>query len=573
MPEQNFSHSALPQPTQQLLVNQLLWMLLLRVILYTLILGVSFYLQSRDFGLVLPPTPLITIFILLIYLTSIISGFFILGSKKDPVVFGLLQNFLDTSFVSILIYYTGASHSIFSPIYFFPIIAGGLILPRLGGLLSAGAATIQFGLILTLEYFQIFPDFLNVSYNFIYDKDSLKILNLFAVYGLTFFLASILSSLFAGRLRQTEDALSDSLRSFDQLSLLYKQIFDDIATGIITTNDKNHITSANNAASVITGYKSDSLLGKKFNDLFPTIDLTDKGNRHSATIQQKDGDQIRIGYSFASLQSGIDASGRPCKERESAKCRSGKVLTIQDISEVERLQEKMQQAEKLAAIGRMSAGIAHDFRNPLTAISGSAQVLSNEIQLSDSPQQEENSELVHIILRESNRLSNTISDFLKFAKPEHAEKEWFSCSRCLREVIEVAKADPAWPLSCQLDIDVNDKIDIWADQYQFFTILNHLIQNALAFCQKEQELIRIIAKDVKTDDKKEMVKLTVEDNGPGIAQGKEHKIFEPFYTRRVDGTGLGLAIVKQIIEAHQGRIEVDRSELGGARFTFTMPLP
>ncbi len=559
------------QTVQQLLVYQLLWMLFLRVILYTLILGVSFYLQSGQFNVLIPPTSLLTIFILLVYTTTIISGFLLLGTDKDPRRFGFKQNLLDTVFVSILLYYTGASHSIFSPLYFFPIIAGGLIMPRLGGLIAAGSATLQYALVLTLEYYHIFPDFLNVPYNFTYNKDLITSINLFAVYGLTFFLAAILSSLFAGRLRTTEDALSDSVRNFDELSLLYKQIFDDIATGIITTNDKNRITSANNAASYITGYSPEELLKKDFHQVFSEVDLTDKGSRHSAELQRKNGEKIQIGYSYTNLQYNQGQENEADSSRATNK--NCKVVTIQDISEVERLQKQMQQAEKLAAIGRMSAGIAHDFRNPLTAISGSAQVLANEFNPVHSPQQQINSDLIKIILRESNRLDNTISDFLKFAKPEHAEKEWFSFKRCLKEVIEVAQADPAWPTSCILDIKTEETFDVWADEYQLFTVLNHILQNGLVFCPKGEEKIRIEAKEEQNNEHQDGFLVSIEDNGPGIAPGKEEKIFEPFYTRRVDGTGLGLAIVKQVVDGHQGSIEVGRSTLGGAKFTIFFPLP
>lgn len=556
---------------QRLLVNQLLWMLFLRTVLYTLILGVSTYLQSGQFNVVVLPVNLLFFFILLVYITSITSGLMLLKTRLDPRRFGLKQILLDTFFVSILLYYTGGSGSIFSPLYFFPIIAGGLILPRLGGLIAAGAASLQYALVLVLEYYRIFPDFLNVPF---YDngQDILASLNLFAVYGLIFFLAATLSSLFAGRLRTTEDALSDSVRDFDRLSLLYKQIFDDISTGIITTDEYNRITSANNATSQITGYSLDDLLDKEFHDFFPNVSFTGKGSRHSAEMIRKDGEQTRIGYSYAQLQY---LQFRDCDEEgcNTDICENCKVITIQDISEVERLEKQMQQAEKLAAIGRMSASIAHDFRNPLTAISGSAQVLEDELNLVDEPHQQTNSELINIILRESNRLSNTVSDFLKFARPEHAENDWFSLKRSLDEVIQVAKAAPSWPTDIILDIQIDDIVDIWADHYQLFTILNHLLQNALAFALPGKEIIRIQAKEVGGDDHTDWVMITVEDNGPGIPSGKEEIIFEPFYTKRVDGTGLGLAIVKQMMAEHNGTIEVSPSSLGGAKFTVSFPLP
>jgi len=553
----------------RLLVNQLLWMLFLRVVLYTLILGVSVYLQGIQVNAVILPQHLLLIFIIAVYISSIVSSLVLLKSNEDPRRFGIKQNLLDTFFVSVLVYLTGASLSFFAPIYFFPIIAGGLIMPRLGGLVAAGASTLQFGFALALGYYNLFPNFLGISLaeN---SRDVMATLNMFAVYGLTFFLAAILASLFAGRLRKTEDALSDSVRDFDRLSLLYKQIFDDINTGIITTDELNRISSVNNAACEITGFPLNELLHQDFHKFFPNVTFTSQAMRHSAKLQCKDGETIRVGYSYSKLQYLQFDGAQTTSETAREQCKNCKVVTIKDISEVERLEKQMQQAEKLAAIGRMSAGIAHDFRNPLTAISGSAQVLANELSLTQSPQQQQNSELINIILRESNRLSNTVSDFLKFARPDNAEKDWFSLRRCLEEVIEVAKASPMWPKDWDVEMDIDSVVDVWADKYQLFTIFNHILQNAQAFCPIGEEQIRIVAKEIHEEDR---VEISVEDNGPGISPGKETKIFEPFYTRRVDGTGLGLAIVKQMIQEHQGSVWVSQSPLGGAKFTISLPLP
>lgn len=557
---------------EQLLVSQLLWMLLLRVVLYTLLLGVSVYLQGKQFNVVVLPPHLLLFFIILVYLSSITSSLILLKTQVKPKLFGGQQNLLDTLFVTILVYLTGGSYSIFAPIYFFPIIAGGLITPRLGGLIAASASTMQYGFILSLEYYRISPNIPEIT---LYAKklDALATLNMFAVYGLTFFLAAILSSLFARRLRKTEDALSDSVRDFDRLSLLYKQIFDDISTGIITTDDNNKISSANNAACLITGYTIQDLLHQDFHTFFPNITFPNAGTRHSVELERKDGEITRIGYSYARLQHKEQNDFPHTIPSAVQTCQNCKVVTIQDISEIERLQKQMQQAEKLAAVGRMSAGIAHDFRNPLTAISGSAQVLANEISLMKVPQQEENTALVNIILRESNRLSNTVSDFLKFARPEHAEKDWFSLERSLNEVIEVAQASPIWPENWEVEKRIDSVVDIWADQYQLFTILNHLLQNAQAFCPLGKEKIRVEAKEVQGKEGNERIEISVEDNGPGIRPGREKKIFEPFYTKRVDGTGLGLAIVKQMMQEHHGDIRVESSSLGGAKFILSFPLP
>ena len=552
-----------------LLKGQLLWMLLLRVILYTLLLGISAFLQRGQLESILPPYYWLLFFICCVYFSAIGSAFFLLTGKKDVRHFGLLQNQLDIFFVTLLVYATGSSHSDFSPLYFFPIIAGGLIFPRKGGLIAAAAASLQYALAIGLEQMKLYPAFFN-RYELFKEQNLLTSVNSFAVLGLTFFLAAILSAIFSRRLLKTEAALSDTVKSLDSLSLLYKQIFDDIATGIITVNDSNRITSANNAIGRITGYLPIDLHGQLFSQLFPTLDLHNNGSRLTADLLRQDGVKIRVGYSCARLQFSAIAANHKSEVQQCQNCR---ILTIQDISEIERMELQMRQAEKLAAIGRISAGIAHDFRNPLAAISGSAQVLADEFSQDSSPEQKTNKVLINIILRESNRLAHTIADFLKFARPETTEREWFSLRKCLGEVLQVSKADPLWPASCTLQIEVNPDCSLWADQHQIFTVLSQLIHNALPFCPQGAEIIRIEAEERKVSDNQDEIILRIGDNGTGVEEENYEKIFEPFFTKRVDGTGLGLAIVKQIVMAHHGTIEVGRSELGGALFTVHLPLP
>jgi two-component system sensor histidine kinase PilS (NtrC family) len=566
-----------PNPTEsfpdKLLRGQLLRVLLLRVILYTILLGISVFLQNDRHEIILPPYYLLLCFITGIYLVTIGSALYLLTSKKSAYRFGIFQNQLDILFVTILIYLTGSSHSTFSSLYFFPIISGGLILPRKGGLVAAASASLQYALILGLEQLLIYPSFL-YHYEFFKEPTLLTSINRFAVLGLTFFLAAILSAIFARRLLNTEAALSDTVRSLDNLSLLYKQIFDDIATGIITIDDHNRITSANNALGRITGYNPAALIGRPFFEAFPSLDLNRRGSRLTSDFTRMDGLTIRVGYSCARLQApGCPADPSQPWQQQSHPCSDSKLITIQDISEIERLELQMRQAEKLAAIGRISAGIAHDFRNPLAAISGSAQVLADEFSRQDSTEQRTNRALINIILRESNRLTRTIADFLKFARPDSVEREWFSLKKCLDEVIQVCQADPLWPVDCTFQLNVDPGYSLWADKDQIFTILSHLIHNAIPFCPQGEEIIRIDAEERVLSENKGEIVLRVADNGTGIEEGYEEKIFEPFFTKRVDGTGLGLAIAKQIVTAHHGAIEVGRSELGGALFTIHLPLP
>jgi len=565
-----FSKPANGADIDKLLSYQLLWMMLLRLVLYTSILGISYFFKSDQYKLIVLPKDLSILFLLLVYFTTIGSSYFLTAHKFNPRHFGFIQYLLDTIFASILVFYTGASQSIFSSVYFFPIIAGGLLLPKKGGLIAAAAATILYGLTLSLEYHGIYPSYL-LEYNFVPDQDFIVGLNRFSVKGLTFFLAAILSILFANRLKSTEAALSDTIKSYDILSLRYKDIFDHIATGIITVNRDEIITSANNATTMITGYPVDVLIGTKFSTFLPNFNLNKINTRLAANLVRKDGVKIRIGYSNTLLHHPTDNLDQD--NRQLLLTDDYKIVTIQDISEIERLENQMRQSEKLAAIGRMSASIAHDFRNPLTAISGSAQLLATEFSLNRTACDKADIELVDIISRESNRLIHTIADFLRFARPESAVRNWFSLKSCLDEVMQVCYADPAWPPTCVVNQTFDDNIYLWADRGQIFTILSQLIQNGVAMCPEGMEYLDIEAEEIGIDIGYAEVVLRVSDNGLGISEEDRLKIFEPFYTTRPEGTGLGLAIVKQMIEEHKGQIEVERSAMGGAMFVLHLPLP
>jgi two-component system, NtrC family, sensor histidine kinase PilS len=547
----------------QILRNQLLWMLVLRIVLYTLLLAISYIFRSAQFDAIVLPPNLLILLLLLVFLTTVFSAFFLMIYQGNLRKFGFAQNLLDTCFVALLVFFSGSSRSVFTSVFFFPIVAGGLILPKKGGLVSASSATLLYGTLLFLEAYGLYPEYLR-EYLRATSPNSVVILNHFAIQGLTFFLAAILSALFGMRLQKTENALSDSLKSFDQLTILYKQIFDNISTGIITIDAHGTITSANNAIEKITGFPQLKIIGKKLESVFPGLDLSGDSNRQTTDFLKSDGSKVRIGYSHINIeQSEIGQNSHEPPH---------KIITLKDISEIEKLERQIRQTEKLAAIGMMSASIAHDFRNPLTAISGSAQVLANEYSSGGSDNYT-NFQLTTIILRESNRLIETIGDFLRFSRPEITNCSWFSLRNCIEEVLQVCKVDPAWPESAEILCAFDRTIDVWADEKEIFTVLTHLILNGLAFCPPGKERITIRAREIKHKDNQDTIEISIQDNGPGVTENKRDQIFDPFFTTRPEGTGLGLAIVKQTITEHQGSIEVTSGHNGGAIFTFMLPLP
>jgi two-component system sensor histidine kinase PilS (NtrC family) len=386
--------------------------------------------------------------------------------------------------------------------------------------------------------------------------DIRSVLNFFTIHGFTFFITAILSSLLSERLRRTEKALVSTSLKFDQLSVLYKQIFADIPSGVITVSNYKKIVSFNPASEKITGYISGEIVGQEITEIFPNLNLgDDNSHRAENELIRKDGKKIPVGYSFAKLNMPGSTDDY-------------QVITLQDLSETKLMEKQVLQAEKMATIGEMAAGVAHELRNPLAAISGAAEVLdaSGDIK-------QPNQGLMNIIIRECNRLQNSITDFLQFSKPSSPEKEWVLLLPLVNEVIQLLEQTHDWPEKCQAIADIPEKMDCWADVQQIHKLLVNLLHNSCIAMENNAGEIRIIAREITEDSGEEKTVLTIIDNGRGISDLIIDKIFEPFFTTRENGTGLGLSIVKQIVETHDGVITISSHEKKGTTAKVWLPLP
>jgi len=274
--------------TKEQLRLHILWLIFIRVVLLTLLLGIAALLQFERQQVILPPLFFSLIFIFAFYGYSIGSALILQKKNLHLRRFALIQLISDTFFTALLVYATGCSQSIFTPVFFLPILAGGLILYRIGGLIPAATATILYGAVLASEYLGYIPPYFSAT-RYRPVEDVMIGTNIFAVYGLTFFLIALLSGMLARRLRFTEDALSRTIERYDRLSLLYRQIFEDITTGIITVDDDDNITSCNPAAESITGYHAADITGRPLNRYFPGIIVKPTENRRGADLKKRTG--------------------------------------------------------------------------------------------------------------------------------------------------------------------------------------------------------------------------------------------------------------------------------------------
>lgn len=421
-----------------------------------------------------------------------------------------------------------------------------------GALTISAFSVICYALILSTEHDQIASYF-----NFFFYQNPPTNLNILlqslSVYGTSFFLVSILSAVLAKRLYTTEQALDVTSRNLDALSILYKQIFDDISSGIITIDSKGVITSFNRASEEITGYTAHDVIGHAADTIFSGLTSpADQQHRPIITLQRKDKKKVPIGYSWAKLH-------MPGHQEDY------RVYTLQDLSKIKQMEDQLKQNEKMAAVGQIAAGIAHEFRNPLAAISGAAQVLDSSLNKSHT-----NTSLLKIITRECSRLENNISDFLQFSKPAHPEQSWLSIKRQVQESWAVIQQGSETPT--ELITDIPNNLDCWADQHQLKQILINLLHNAHMACAKTGGSVSLRAFEEAPANSSTVIAIEVSDSGCGIPAEKMPKIFEPFYTTKENGTGLGLAIVKQIVDGHNGSISC-KSTGQSTTFTVRLPLP
>ncbi len=541
------------------LKNHLLWLLFFRVALFTTLIGITYILSKLDTNTIIPEPQIVIAFLAVIYIFSIGSSSLLISNTPNLKNFALVQIIADLLFAAIVIYYTGCSQSVFTPILIMPVIYGGLILNRTGSMFMAALATLFYATILFLEYKRITPPYLTLE---IFGETNLnKSAGLLAVYGIIFFVSALISGNVAAKLKITEEQLSKTNTEFDRLSLLYKQIFDDINTGIITIDESDTIYSYNKAAERITGFKVEDALNSSINKFFHSLRLDNMSERMVTDFTRKDQVKIRLAYSVANLHLPGLADKNNVEQYS-----NHKLITMQDISAVERAEKKLREKEKMASIGELGASIAHDFRNPLAAICGSAQMLEADNNYNSAT----GKALSKIITRESTRMAKTISDFLELTRPEPLEKEFFNLHELIQESAFTSPLLNKKKEQIKIKNNTPESLYAYGDKKQIRSAFIHLIENSIRVAGKQEVKIKITAW-LKDNKEGNGVYIRVSDQGPGIAKEILPDIFKPFFSTRENSSGLGLAIVKQTIEAHCGTIKAENNPGGGCSIQIWLP--
>jgi len=556
--------------------KRLQWLMLCRVMAASFFLGLAILAQLQRSGSYLAPY--------LIYLYGLIAGIFVLTCIYALLIsrvinvrlFCYAQIMVDIFLITALLFITGGVNSIFPFMYSISIISASILLYRPGSLLIATWASFCYSLLVSFEHFGIIhPLQLSAFIARGYAEDPLAypvIVNITA-----FYLVALLSSFVSEQARKSRLLLNEKQIDIRTLEALNENIIQSITSGLLTLDSGSRIITFNKAAEQITGYSPSQVLqhpiAEFFGDSIMAYHITSKQRdgripvRFEAPFTRADGRVLQLGISSSILK---DGTGQEI----------GNILVFQDLTLLKEMEEYVKRMDRLAAIGRLAAGIAHEVRNPLASIRGSVQVLQKNLSLSDNDKR-----LMDIALRESDNLNGLISNFIQFARPNTQKKEQIQFKTLVEETLQLFHNSAECRGNITIIQDISEDVCFEADLQQFKQVLWNLLINAAQAINADRGEITITAHYAAGGlaaarefnpfapeaGPKNQVEIIVRDTGCGISQNERDKIFEPFYTTKERGTGLGLSIVYRIIEEHGGTISVASSTGHGASFIICLP--
>jgi two-component system sensor histidine kinase PilS (NtrC family) len=379
------------------------------------------------------------------------------------------------------------------------------------------------------------------------------------LFDVSFLVVGLLSARLAERQSRSDVRLLAATQSLANLRALHERIVASIRSGLVTTDLEGRIFTFNAAAQEITGYQEAAVRGEDASILFGEMkeqiaktlhaaQNTDRGPRFETSCLTSDGMRLRLGYSIAPLSTEAGET-------------TGMVITFQDLTHVRSLEETSRRQDRLAAIGRMAASIAHEIRNPLAAMRGSIQMLRSEMDSNSSQ-----TELMEIILRESDRLNRIITDFLDYARPRSLSQARVDVGDLLHQTFALMRHSPEISVHQSIVEELpGDALFAEADEGQLKQVFWNLSRNALKAMSGGGTLRATLMRNASN-----RLRITFADNGCGMSPEQVEHLFEPF-SSTTGGTGLGLSIVYQIIRDHGGTINV-RSRVGQGT-TITVELP
>jgi two-component system, NtrC family, sensor histidine kinase PilS len=544
-------------PAARLLPNldrHLRWLIAFRLVMISSVLlaYLVFELSSRG---EMPEFNLLFVLVAATYIASILHIVLLTVLAARPLWHAYVQFAGDLALVTGLVYFFGGITSPFSMLYLVVIMVAAVILNRRAALTIAGLAYILYAVLLTalarnwIPALSPLPTDLELSFRISYNL---------AVHLFGFYAVALLTSYLGESASRAEEELAEKTGSLANLEVFHRDVIQSISSGLISTDLEAKVTTVNRAALEILGTTELALMGRPIAEsgLFSESEwiaaAAERGPdrlTRSELVVQRGSERLPIGFTVTRL---TDAHDVP----------TGWIVVFQDLSQWRRLQEELRLKDRMAAVGELAAGLAHEVGNPLAAISGSVQLLSASIA---AGQQERR--LLDIIVKESLRLDRTIKGFLRFARPRERAAARFDIAALLAENTALLRnsEEATGGHEFQLELDP-ESVQLTGDPDQISQIFWNLARNALRAMPRGGRL------SIRGHLQGESYSIEFRDTGHGMSEEQRAKLFHPFQSFFDSGTGIGMAIVYRIVQEHGGSINVESRPSAGTRIVVDLPV-
>jgi two-component system sensor histidine kinase PilS (NtrC family) len=474
------------------------------------------------------------------------------------VGFAYLQIGVDLFLIAVLVHATGGVQSAFTILFMIQVIAVALLPERYGAAYVATASALIVMAVALLGYFRLLP---TVPGQTVFPWD-LPLSDLFFRLVLNVAAIATMGALglnLSGQTQRAGERLARHQQYAGDLALLHQNTIRCLSSGLVTVTLDGLITSINGAACEILGITQATALGNPLARHIPGLGLVLEVAGPVGSVRRHEIDAIRPDGSVRNL--GISAT--PLSDHAGQII--GRVIHFQDLTELRRMQIEVERSQRLASIGRLASGIAHEIRNPLASISGSVEMLRR------SPGADgESRQLMDITVREVDRLNRLITDLLEYARPRSEEKQPLDLAEIAGEIAKAFEHEKRGAIEVKVSVELEPGVGIEGAAGQMRQVLWNLLRNAVE-AMPQGGAVRIRVARAEMPGRTSATVLSVRDTGVGIPEEDQDQIFEPFFSRKRGGTGLGLATVARIVEDHQGHIEVISAPGQGTEFNLRFP--
>lgn len=540
-------------PANAELTNRIQTLIIGRLLIIFLLLVAGWFWNSGYTKLSIEDFPIGLLSIFLISVGLTIVYFFLLRLNKNYAWQVRFQFLIDALLITWLVWRTGDLTSPYITLYIVLISVSSIFLSAKRTLLIAVLCVLLFtGLsILTIT---------SLLYSFSATPETAKTIQIISFHDVAFLVVGLLAARLSDRRASGEQQLLEATKTLANLRVLHERIVASIRSGLITTDLGGEIYTFNKAAEEITGFSAKDMIGKSVFSLLGSIEYSittslettetgDQPLRFEADLINPDGFVVHVGYGISPL---FSENGET----------TGLIITFQDLTAIRSMEESVRRKDRLAAVGRVAAGLAHEIRNPLGAMRGAIQVLQTQ-----TPPDTAQASLMDIILRESDRLNKIITNFLTYARPRISNFSEIDVREAISDTFTLLKHSPDVKENHELNYELPDKeINISADPTQLKQIFWNLARNSIQAMPDGGRLNVKLAKLIN-----QRVQIIFEDTGRGMSPEQVERLFEPFSTSTTGGTGLGLSIVYQIVKDHGGSINVRSRERNGTTITIELP--